>query len=334
MFSSEQWASIMANPVATARRPIRANPITVPRGVVVSRLGPLSWVACQDRLAAGAAVPILYNPSGGPDAAWFDGVADVWDQAGGTNFNFANAEPLSTCPSLIAECGDQRFNQANEVGWVALSSKSTLGITVFSTSDPDEADIALNTGFMWTLDAAVAAENGGRIEGCRGPSFRCKIFDTFTVMLHELGHEVGLGHSSVNGAVMEPSYDGPRRALHAAALYGPEVVDPGDQALGATTIESPFGGQIFFDRETVQIDVLVTDDTGSPGTPIQGVAVHVQVVTPKRTLVGDATTGTDGVAHFTYKVEAGRDGRGAYILDATATLGGDQVTDQVIFRVE
>lgn len=51
--------------------------------------------------------------------------------------------------------------------------------------------------------------------------------DFYTVALHELGHALGLGHSTVAGSVMEAFYGGPRRTLTAddiagiQSIYGP-----------------------------------------------------------------------------------------------------------------
>lgn len=45
-------------------------------------------------------------------------------------------------------------------------------------------------------------------------------FDFYTVALHEIGHALGLGHSTVSGSVMEAVYAGPRRTLHADDIAG------------------------------------------------------------------------------------------------------------------
>lgn len=65
--------------------------------------------------------------------------------------------------------------------------------------------------------------------------------DFYTVALHELGHALGLGHSTVSGSVMEAYYGGPRRTLHAddvagiQHIYGPRapVPEPATMILAA-----------------------------------------------------------------------------------------------------
>lgn len=48
--------------------------------------------------------------------------------------------------------------------------------------------------------------------------------DFHTVALHELGHALGLGHSVIVGSVMEATYAGPRRTLHADDIAGIQAI--------------------------------------------------------------------------------------------------------------
>ncbi|MGD9857021.1 MAG: matrixin family metalloprotease [Planctomycetaceae bacterium] len=58
-------------------------------------------------------------------------------------------------------------------------------------------------------------------------------YDLFTVLLHELGHALGLGHSGVSGSVMESTYAGARRTLHADDIAGIQAI------YGAPLVSSP-----------------------------------------------------------------------------------------------
>ena len=83
-------------------------------------------------------------------------------------------------------------------------------------------DMHFDVGQTWVDDPSDVAGDGD--------------FDFYTVALHELGHSLGLDHSSVVGSVMEQLYGGARRTLNAddiagiQALYG--IPAPGAILLG------------------------------------------------------------------------------------------------------
>jgi hypothetical protein len=104
------------------------------------------------------------------------------------------------CPSLVAECrGSQFFDGFSDIGWMRLNGGSTLAVA-YSLVGENEKDVAFNSKYNWSTDGI-------------------NDFDVNTVALHELGHVVGLGHSSEVGAVMEAVYAGPR-GLHADDIAG------------------------------------------------------------------------------------------------------------------
>ena len=71
-------------------------------------------------------------------------------------------------------------------------------------SGPLAGDAHFDESENWTINIPVGA---GKI-------------DLVTVAAHEFGHSLGLRHSSVNGAMMFPSYTGPRRFLHSDDISG------------------------------------------------------------------------------------------------------------------
>jgi len=242
----------------------------------------------------------------------------TWNEAP-SDFVFGFDSETDRCPSLIKECpGDQTFDGFNDIGWVKIKNPHTLGVTWFGTTI-DEADVAWNTN------------NRINWEGN---------FDVRTVLLHELGHVLGLGHSDNSLAVMYASYQGPRHELHLddicgiQELYGtpcsstslpPPDPTPGTPTSLDITHGSHNGPQLksggngdseenYFNRDTVHIFVKALDNNEAG---VAGVPIHLIVNAPKSTLSGDTTTDDEGVAHIHYKVKTGRDGSGEYEISAT-----------------
>ena len=130
--------------------------------------------------------PTVNDPTGNGEDA-LNSTHISWNSVVTSSFTFDYGGETTRCPSLVKECsGPQTFDGNNDVAWLQLTGSNTLGVT-WSGTTIDEADIALNTKFNWATDGVDDAD-----------------FDVETVFLHENGHVAGLGHSTVETAIMWP----------------------------------------------------------------------------------------------------------------------------------
>ena len=160
----------------------------------------LVWDQFSDTLPGNDFVTQFYNNSNDPNGV--DGqtvltnTQATWNAVSTSSFTLAFGGLTNRCPSLVDECqGLQTFDGFNDVTFLSLAGPCngvlgcTLGVTWYSTS-VDEADVALNAKVGWVYDCNTA-----------GPAF-----DAESVLLHENGHVVGLGHSADVNAVMATPY--------------------------------------------------------------------------------------------------------------------------------
>ena len=192
-------------------------------------------------------------------------------------FAFAFAGETNRLPSLVKETpGRQTFDGFNDVAWMELKSCGTLAVTWFGTST-DEADIAINTRFIWTTSSDPAVSAAGT-----------NVFDLETVLLHENGHVAGLSHSEDLAAVMHSTYHGWQRALHADDIAGvislypsggappPPPPPPPADVDAPDTVLVETDKAVYVNRERVSITVTVTDVNGDA---VSGTAVEVLLTT-------------------------------------------------------
>ncbi|MFC1892860.1 matrixin family metalloprotease [Chloroflexota bacterium] len=154
-----------------------------------------------------------YNPSNEPigGVTALKNTHTTWNAVTTSDFNIGSGDlNITRYPSLVRESpGLQYYDYNNDVAWMRLPG-NILGVTWYSTII-DEADMALNTRFPWSVDGTPGT------------------YDIETVFLHENGHVVGLGHSDVAEAVMYTSYQEVRCSLAsddeegATYLYDSEI---------------------------------------------------------------------------------------------------------------
>jgi hypothetical protein len=162
---------------------------------------------------------LLGNPfSTVEEAAAVTGALNVWDAASGfTNLGMVSdgggaAGASAPFGGLV---GDIRIG-AYPFFFGVLAGAFGPATELFGVGGNVGGDVHLNNAVTWADDATDI--------------FGDPDVDLFTVLLHELGHSLGLGHSTITGAVMNANYQGARRALHhddiqaIEAIYGPAAV--------------------------------------------------------------------------------------------------------------
>jgi predicted secreted protein len=183
------------------------------------------------------------DPTGGGGKSALLNTHITWTGVNSSRFAFNDGIDTDRCPSLVKECeGSQYFDGYNDVAWLQLRSRNTLGVTWYSTSI-DEADMALNTKFSWSTDADGVND-----------------YDVETVFLHENGHVLGLGHSNVPTAVMYAYYGGERLVLDQDDIDGITSLYPTGSVTDPPTVSitAPADGSTFASGATATIDFAGT----------------------------------------------------------------------------
>ncbi|HXF51251.1 MAG TPA: matrixin family metalloprotease [Dehalococcoidia bacterium] len=171
------------------------------------------------------ALPVVvnYNDARAPDtgrggrAARLDALRNAmatWNAVPTSTFEFAYGAATTRCPSLADACpGPKRFDGENDVGWIDLTDRRVLASTT-SGLRRDEFDMVVNRrAGRWYAGPLDSAPIGGW-------------YDLETVLLHELGHSLGLDHSATTNSVMYAGYLGVRRALTLDDVFGVTLLYP------------------------------------------------------------------------------------------------------------
>ena len=204
----------------------------------------LFWDQFSDGNSGNDFVTQNYNPKKDPTNGLGDDALlathETWNSVASSIFKYEYGGETGRCPSLVLECrGPQKFDGNNDVAWLRLNDPNVLGVTWSGTSI-DEADMALNIKFDWNVDGSN--------------------YDVETVYLHENGHVLGLGHSDVTGAVMEPVYAGERRILHQDDIAGITFLYPGESNSSPTvTITNPTDGSTYGSGATINFEGTASD---------------------------------------------------------------------------
>lgn len=171
------------------------------------------------------AMPVVvnYNDARAPDtgaggrAARLEALRNAmntWNAVPTSFFEFAYGSSTTRCPSLTGVCsGPKRFDGQNDIGWADLTERRVLASTT-SGLRRDEFDMIINRrAGRWYAGSLDRAPVGGW-------------YDLETVLLHELGHALGLDHSATTDSVMYAGYLGVRRFLTLDDVFGITILYP------------------------------------------------------------------------------------------------------------
>ncbi len=191
-----------------------------------------------------------FNQRFGSAAKWqnvFLKAAQVWAQQ--TNVNFA----------IVGDNG------------------ATLGSGSYEQGDPNMGDIRIsgynfgNSNYLAMASLPPPANNNsiaGDISMNTGQTFNIgATYDLFSVAAHEIGHALGMGHSSLSSAIMYANYTTTRTALSSDDASGIRAVYGGGRAADAYTSDTSFStaaklnGQVSGSSAVVSgLDLVSTTD--------------------------------------------------------------------------